>query len=181
MNKTLVVYHANCVDGFASAAIAWSKLGGERGGNIEYLPYQYGDKVNPEYYRDKDVYLLDVNLNENLSPEKVLLIATICRKFVWLDHHKGSVDNWLGSEMEKSFETNFKDTLPKKYIRITPHESGAMIAWKYFHKLEKIPHWIKLVDDYDRWVFKFPETRYFNSGVRAKEKWEFKWFMGLLS
>lgn len=176
---TIVLYHANCVDGTSSAAIAWSRLGGTKEDiNIEYLPYKYGDKVNAGYYYGKDVYILDVALNEQLPAAKMLEIAKNANKFVWLDHHDDSLKNWQGSLEEDEFNRTLQNGV-RKYIRLTKHESGAMISWKFFHKGDKIPHWVKLVDDYDRWVFKYPDTRYFNSGIRGKVEWSFEFFLGL--
>ena len=177
---TIVLYHGNCVDGFSSAAIAWSRLGGKKGElAVEYIPYKYGDKVNVEYYRGKSVYILDVALNEQLPASKMLEIAKLSNRFVWLDHHDTSIKGWVESTEDLEFQQSIKED-GKKYIRLTKHESGAMQAWKFFHKGDKIPHWIKLVDDYDRWVFKFNEdTRYFNAGIRGKTEWTFEYFLSL--
>jgi len=39
MAKRLVIYHANCIDGYTSAWAAWRKYGDD----AEYLPASYGD------------------------------------------------------------------------------------------------------------------------------------------
>ena len=61
--KSLVIYHANCTDGFGAAFAAWLKLGDEAG----YLPMEYNKNPNnyfggrpiAQWARDTDVYILD--------------------------------------------------------------------------------------------------------------------------
>jgi len=43
VNKEIVVlYHANCLDGFGAAYAAWKKFGD----TADYIPVQYGEEVN---------------------------------------------------------------------------------------------------------------------------------------
>jgi hypothetical protein len=39
MKQRLVIYHANCIDGFTAAWAAWRKFGDD----TEYVPASYGD------------------------------------------------------------------------------------------------------------------------------------------
>ncbi len=38
-------------------------------------------------------------------------------------------------------------------------KAGNVIAWEYFHPNEEIPHLFLIVQDYDLWQFKYPETK----------------------
>ena len=79
--KPLVIYHANCTDGYGAAFAAWLKLGDE----AEYLPMQYGYKELPNF-ESRTVFVLDFSLrNEDMDH----LFAT-ASKVVWLDHHATS-------------------------------------------------------------------------------------------
>ena len=53
MQKPLVLYHANCPDGFCCAWIARKKFGPE----LDLVPAQYGD--DPPNVVGRDVYILD--------------------------------------------------------------------------------------------------------------------------
>ena len=82
--KPLVIYHANCADGFGAAFAAWLKLGDE----AEYVPMQYGEQAN-KFDLDvshRDVYVLDFSFPK-LTMDRLFATA----KFVvWLDHHASS-------------------------------------------------------------------------------------------
>ena len=84
--KNLVIYHANCADGFGAALAAWLKLGDE----AEYLPMQYGDVPEPQDLRDwvddREVYILDFSL-PHAGMEELFRSA---KRVVWLDHHASS-------------------------------------------------------------------------------------------
>ena len=91
--KPLVIYHANCTDGFGAAFAAWLKLGD----NAEYLPMDYlknTDGVAEFHERvkidcsisERDVYILDFSL-----PKVVMdWLFAHARRVVWLDHHATS-------------------------------------------------------------------------------------------
>ncbi len=63
--KPLVIYHANCADGFGAAFAAWLKFGDE----AEYVPFKYGEDGmrfktlfqlgDPK----RDIYILDFVIN----------------------------------------------------------------------------------------------------------------------
>lgn len=61
--KPLVIYHANCTDGFGAAFAAWLKLGDE----AEYIPMDYGEVETPEDFdmkvslaaKGNTIYILD--------------------------------------------------------------------------------------------------------------------------
>ena len=50
--KPLVIYHANCADGFGAAFAAWLKLGNE----AEYLPMVYNEKLDPSKVQYEDLF-----------------------------------------------------------------------------------------------------------------------------
>lgn len=91
--RPLVIYHANCTDGFGAAFAAWLKLGDE----AEYLPMDYlkaTDGVAEFHERvkidcsisERDVYILDFSL-----PKVVMeWLFAHARRVVWLDHHATS-------------------------------------------------------------------------------------------
>ena len=55
--KPLVIYHANCTDGFGAAFAAWLKFGDE----AEYRACHYGQECfqDGETVHNREVYILD--------------------------------------------------------------------------------------------------------------------------
>ena len=83
--KPLVIYHADCTDGFGAAFAAWLKLGDD----AHYCPMHYNDKDVPEW-RDQEVYVLDFSF-----PRPVMdAIFTEAKRVVWLDHHLSVMKEW---------------------------------------------------------------------------------------
>ena len=142
--KNLVLYHAKCPDGFASAWAAWKKLGQ----TAEYIPCQYGDPV-PEV-SGKDVYIVDYSF-----PRAVLLeMAEEARHVTLLDHHKTA-------------EADLKDLIHSNLeIRFDMRKSGATLTWNYFHGDE--PCWlVDYAEDRDLWLHKLPDTLEINSYLQS--------------
>ena len=83
MTKPLVIYHANCADGFGAAFAAWLKLGD----GAEYLPMQYGQKlVEKADIWQREVYVLDFSLPR----DEMDWLFEGAKRVVWLDHHLSS-------------------------------------------------------------------------------------------
>ena len=53
-------------------------------------------------------------------------------------------------------------------------QSGAMLAWRWFHPGTEVPMFIKHIDDYDRWQFKIEGTKEFNKALWAYAPWTFE-------
>ena len=179
--KPLVIYHANCADGFGAAFAAWLKFGEE----VEYVAQSYGmppEKLQSEIL-GREVYILDFSF-----PKPVMdAIFTDAQRVVWLDHHKTAFEmwcgkyergmHWLGTTQEGPL-TGFE--LGKHYIELNDTKSGAMIAWDYFHPGTEIPMLIKHIDDYDRWQFKIEGTKEFNKALWSYAPWSFEQWKQLL-
>lgn len=83
--KPLVIYHANCTDGFGAAFAAWLRLGDE----AEYLPMEYGKNFLTEYAGstiNREIYILDFSLPR----EQMDWLFQHAKRVVWLDHHASS-------------------------------------------------------------------------------------------
>jgi oligoribonuclease NrnB/cAMP/cGMP phosphodiesterase (DHH superfamily) len=174
--KPLIVYHKSCADGFGAAFAAWRKFGDE----AEYIPMQYGDTKSHQEFEGRvfearnagtpvDVYILDFSF----ARETMEVIMNLAQKCVWLDHHKTAFENWYG-DYQKGLLFQDGD------ITLDDNRSGALIAWNYFFPDEQIPMMFKYLDDYDRWVFQYPNTKNYNKALWSHTPWEFKqwddWF-----
>jgi oligoribonuclease NrnB/cAMP/cGMP phosphodiesterase (DHH superfamily) len=168
--KPLVIYHANCADGFGAAFAAWLKLGDD----AEYLPKQYGEVKNANDLpgvKGRDVYILDFSFDRGIM-ETLMILAD---KVVWLDHHKTAFEMWCG-KYEKGMrfsDTNGRYGDGNHDIILDDNKSGAMIAWEWFHGTSA-PMLIKHIDDYDRWQFKLEGTKEFNKALWSYAPWTFE-------
>ena len=165
MLKPLVIYHANCADGFGAAFAAWLKLGDD----AEYVPMQYG-KEDESFWRledgqfdsefqilNREIYILDFSFSKWVMEG----LFSLAKCVVWLDHHKTAFEMWC-EDGERSLceQSNGRDE-----VILDNNKSGAMLAWEYFHPGTEVPMFIRHIDDRDRWVFSLEGTREFNSAL----------------
>ena len=170
--KPLVIYHANCTDGFGAAFAAWLKLGD----SAEYLPMEHGTIKTPEDFdmkvslaaKGNDVYILDFSF-----PREVMdALFKYAKRVEWYDHHKSAFEMWCGV-YEHGME--FYDVVDgKHYIALDDKRSGAMLAWHNFHPGTEVPMLIQHVDEYDRWQFKLIGTKEFHAALRSYKPWTFE-------
>ena len=140
MKSIVILYHANCPDGFGAAWAAWKKFGNK----AEYIP------VNPETLpekplKNKIVYTLDMSFKAPVFRRLMKQNKSI----VSLDHHKSRKE-----DMEK-FPQNVFDN----------DNSGATIAWGYFHPGKKTPPFLKYLEDNDLWRFRLPYAKELSSVI----------------
>ena len=168
--KPLVIYHANCTDGFGAAFAAWLKLGDK----AEYIPMNYVKVATSEDFdmkvslaaKGNTVYILDFSF-----PRPVMeALFAHAEKVVWLDHHKTAFEMWCGSWAPKMKFSKTDDC----YIELDDERSGAMLAWEYFHPDKEVPMLIKHIDDRDRWQFKMYGSREIHAVLTSLKPWTFE-------
>ncbi len=125
-HNIVVIYHANCRDGFSAAYAAWKKFGDE----ATYLPAKYQEAL-PEGLADKEVYILDFSY----SKEVLTQLSRAARSVVVLDHHESA------REAVTSFPQNV----------FAQDHSGAVLAWHYFHPASPLPRLFAYIEDSDLW------------------------------
>ncbi|MCY4416633.1 MAG: DHHA1 domain-containing protein [Chloroflexi bacterium] len=134
--KTAVIYHASCPDGFGAAWAAHRVLGAQ----AQYLPMNHGDPI-PQMDDDTRVYILDfsfdrermVDLHSKHGQDNVIL----------LDHH-------ITAQQELS-------GLPNCHIDLS--KSGAVLSWEHFHVGSAAPTLLLYVQDKDLWTWELPDSR----------------------
>ncbi|MDZ4209572.1 MAG: hypothetical protein U1C56_00165, partial [Candidatus Curtissbacteria bacterium] len=149
MKTKVILYHANCEDGFSAAWAAWKKLGNK----ASYIPVDY-QSLSPKGLEDKELYFVDfaypLEITKRLIQKNISVTI--------LDHHATSQNN-LKSLTKKTTEK----TIPliranKGYSNLRVifknSSSGAVIAWNYFHPKKKLPKLLEYVEDTDLWKFK---------------------------
>ncbi len=132
--RTIVLYHGNCPDGFGGAYAAWKKLGD----TVEYRALSYGKPV-PTDLAGAHLYFIDfcyeLPVMERLAEEAA--------SFTVLDHHEGT------QAVVESFTNHVYEV----------DHSGATIAWTYFHPETPVPLMLKYVEDGDLYRFLLPDSR----------------------
>jgi oligoribonuclease NrnB/cAMP/cGMP phosphodiesterase (DHH superfamily) len=146
MPDALILYHAECDDGFGAAYAAWLSLGD----SAEYQPVSYGDRIVPDRLSARQVFILDFSF----SPDVLCEMAQHAAKIVLLDHHKSAAEQWTNIEPVPNVELHFD-----------MDRSGAQMAWDYFHAGSPRPLLIDHIGDRDLWQFALADTKAFCAGL----------------
>ena len=170
--KPLVIYHANCADGFGAAFAAWLSLGDE----AEYKPCAYGDKdfTHPFDIREnvdgRDVYILDFSFPRETMDH----IFANASRVVWFDHHASAFEMWCDYPFLKGNHHCDVRYQGRHHTELNDNKSGAMLAWEFFHPGTEVPMLIQHIDDYDRWAFAIEGTKAFNKALWSYAPWSFE-------
>jgi hypothetical protein len=141
--KIAVLYHGGCSDGFGGAWAAWKKLGKR----AEYIPL-YDRQKPPSGLKNKELYFIDWTFDE---PAITKELAENNEGVVILDHH---------AQAEKVMR------LAQEHV-FSKNNSGAVIAWRYFHPRKPAPLLLKYIEDYDIWRFRLKDTAAVNAVIEA--------------
>ncbi len=133
MEKNIVVlYHAECPDGFAAAYSAWKKFGDE----ADYIGVHHNTPPPEEIY-GKEVYTVDYSYKLDIVKE----ILPKVKSLMIIDHH-------VTNQEQVKLVNGIYDI----------NHSGGVLSWMYFHPGEPVPQLLKHVEDIDIWTFKLKNT-----------------------
>lgn len=150
--NTLVIYHAQCLDGSGAALAAFRKLGTQ----AEYVGAKHGEE--PPDAKGRDVFILDFAY----LPEPMTQLCATAQQVTVVDHHISAQErlaDW--AEAPANLQCHFN-----------MEKSGAVLAWEYFHPAQPVPRLLQLIQDQDLWRFQYEETKTVLSGLAARD-WEF--------
>lgn len=141
---THVLFHGLCFDGFTAAWIA--RNAGIPEENL--IPCNYGAFI-PAPPPDAKVLMVDFALDR--EPLKVMR-GTV-KELIVLDHHKTAEDqlkdlDWAYFDMD---------------------ESGASLAWKFFHPGQDVPRFVDYIREHDLWRFELPNSASIRAYIRSYE------------
>lgn len=137
LKNIVVIYHADCPDGFGAAYAAWKKFSD----TASYLPCRAGGDL-PKDITGKEIYIVDYSFSKEILQQ----LLNTNKSVVVIDHHQ------TAKEAVTSFPQNIFDN----------DHSGAVLAWQYFHPETEVPDLLKYVEDHDLWRFALPENREYN-------------------
>lgn len=156
--KALVIYHANCTDGF-TAAYVFSQTRAEAYDEVEYLPWAYGSArpVESNKFLGKDVYILDFSF----SRFHMRAFCSLAIEVTIIDHHKtaqADLENW--SDRPANLNVIFDMT-----------KSGAGLTWDTLApKNAPRPNLVNYVEDRDLWKFALARSKDANAYINLKSR-----------
>ncbi len=140
MKKIVVLYHADCPDGFSGAWAAWKKFG-------KKADYIGQDRKNPlPKLKNKEVYFIDY------APRPAAVVRDLVKnnkQVTIIDHHI-TAKPIIKFASEHLFDIN---------------HSGAVLAWLYFHPSKPLPHLLRYIEDCDIWKWKMPRAQEITSYI----------------
>lgn len=158
--KNLILYHANCNDGFGAAWAAATSVHLHME-HKELYAISHGEPV-PFHLIDKetDVHILDFSFDVMTT----LNICSAANNVAFLDHHKTAIEKFKGWR------------LPENCIAVLDTtRSGAMLAWDYYHDGEEVPVLIQYIQDRDLWTKEMDSCDEFHLNLSTHDKTVEKW------
>jgi len=156
--KAVVIYHDNCVDGFASAWAFKRLAEKDYKDGVIYVPAQYDKPLirNELWDIRSDIFILDFSFSRNIITNYARAFASV----TVLDHHKTAAEALSGwdhgfSNLEIVFDMS---------------RSGAGISWDYFSEGQLRPELIDYVEDRDIWKWELPDSKEINSLIGFTKK-----------
>lgn len=175
----IVIYHANCADGFGAAWAAWMRWGSD----VAYVPCGYGQ--TPPDVAGKHVLIGDFSFKR----ETLDALAQSAASIVILDHHKTAQtdldafqrfadkpERFTLPVVASMVEDLRRGDYPAILACFDMERSGARMVWEFCHPGVEVPRLIELIEDRDLWRFQFDETKPFGLWLRSEpfnfEAWE---------
>lgn len=152
MSRPLVIYHANCADGWCAAWILKHSFG-----DVELCPAQYGDDP-PDVYQ-RTVFVVDFSYPRAVMEK----MHTEARRLHVFDHHKTAAADCAGlrfcifDPLESGATITFKWCYDKGYIfgvRDRGFQKGMQLLSEY-------------VKDRDLWQWKLDHSKEINAVIRS--------------
>lgn len=142
-NETLVIYHADCLDGLGAAWSAFCQLGS----GARYIAASHGDAI-PDFEPGAILYIVDFSY----SPQLLVDVAAKAGRIILIDHHITAME-----QCDDFFKSH---PLPENLsINFNMSRSGCILTWQYFFHDEKPPQILLHIEDRDIWHFKLDGTR----------------------
>ncbi|MDF0643030.1 MAG: DHHA1 domain-containing protein [Nitrospira sp.] len=137
---TIVLYHAECADGFGAAWALWREFPSAR-----YLPVKHGNPP-PDGLTGQRVVIVDFSYGRN----QLETVADTTDSLLVLDHHVTA---------EKALEG-----LPYAYFDLK--KSGAVLAWEWASP-NPVPWLLEYIQDKDLWTWTLPGSREINAAIAS--------------
>ncbi len=136
----IVLYHADCFDGFGAAWAVWKKFP-----NARFLPVKHGQPPPPDL-NDRRVLIVDFSYARPILET----MAAETKELLILDHHITAERTLAG--------------FPHAYFDQT--KSGAVLSWEWAHRTPA-PWLLQYVQDKDLWTWVLPGSREISAALAS--------------
>lgn len=151
-HETLVIYHADCLDGLGAAWSAFCQLGHQ----CRYLPAHYGDAI-PDFSSGAILYIVDFSY----APQLLVAASAKAGRIILIDHHITAMDQYDAFFKLQPCPENLS-------IHFDMSRSGCVLTWQHFFHDLKPPQILLHIEDRDLWRFKLDGTREITSALYEK-------------
>lgn len=141
----LVIYHADCLDGFGAAWSAFKALGNK----AHYIAARFGEPF-PKHSPDCEIYILDFSY----SPDVLFKVLETAKKITLIDHHLTAIQQFENVIAPENLTLHFDI-----------NQSGCVLAWQHFFPEIEIPIILKHIEDRDLWRFELEGTKEITSAL----------------
>lgn len=150
----LVIYHANCWDGFCAAWLLRKEMP-----DAEFHPAHYGtEPPNHSVLSGRQVFIVDFSYKRAVLSQ----MAQVCNRIIVLDHHKTAEEELKGLEC------------PGLSITFDVTKSGGRLTWEYLCSGGlsswaniRCPWLVDYTEDRDLWLHKLDWSREINAYIRS--------------
>lgn len=137
---TVVLYHAECADGFGAAWALWKRFPHAR-----YQPVKHGEPP-PDGLAGERIVIVDFSYARPVLEG----IARDAADLVVLDHHITAAQALAG--------------FPHAHFDMK--KSGAVLAWEWTHT-QPVPWLLRYIEDKDLWHWALPNSREINAALAS--------------
>ena len=155
----IVIYHADCIDGFGAAWSAFKKFGAQ----ARYVAARFGEPF-PKHDANCEVYILDFSY----SPEIILTVSKTLKRLTLIDHHITAMKQFENIVMPENVAVHFD-----------MNHSGCVLAWQHFFPNIDVPIILQHIEDRDLWRFQLAGTQEITTAIYEKMPLSFKTFGSL--
>jgi len=148
------IFHKGCLDGFSGFTIAYNS------GQLTKDVFIYQDvpstKKVPPNIDQRDILIIDVAYKKEILE----IIFRYAKSVVFIDHHVSIHQDTIDLEAKYGKKKNIT-------IIYDVNHAGCMLTWKFFHKRQSPPRFLKYIEDQDIGVWKYKRTKPFIYALKA--------------
>lgn len=170
VNMNYYIFHHNDLDGRCAAYVVLDYLKNNMGvvdpiikensmsvsyPIIQEIDYNHLNELTSLVKEEGSIaYLVDISFTEE-TYKYLLDLKEKCEGIVWIDHHYSS----------QQLVNNHPEIISLIPGVVNMDFCGAYNTYTYLYKNKEVPLYIRLVDDWDCWKFKFEDTKAFKFGM----------------
>lgn len=154
-NFNYIIFHGGCLDGFTGFFVA--HLSGRLTKNVTIYEDSPSTNNIPPDIDGKDIIIIDVAYKKEILEE----IFKYAKSVVFIDHHVS-----IKEDVEILYK-KYNNKNNNVTIIYDDGRCGATLAWSYFFNRQKIPLFLKYIEDQDTGHWVYPRTKPFIFALRV--------------